>query len=144
MCNVPAGPDDALLCHSYDFTSEEKASRSLTLYSYSVHISLYTVLMNTLYNLQNQPLARLSGNQVINLAGQVLAVRENNHLEREGTVLVRWSGTEIQTRDGVPFGQVSGLEVRNPSGQTLATISDDCTEPVVLGAALIFFFAGAS
>ncbi|MEY3601579.1 MAG: hypothetical protein RL169_823 [Armatimonadota bacterium] len=100
--------------------------------------------MSTLYNLQNQPLARLSDNQVTNLAGQVLAVRVDNHLEREGTVLVCWNGAEIQTRGGVTFGHISGHEVRNPSGQTLATVSDDCTEPVVLGAAFMFFFAGAN
>jgi hypothetical protein len=44
------------------------------------------------------------------------------------------------TGDGVLFGKLCGREVQNLSRQTLATVSDDCTEPIALAAAFMFFF----
>ncbi len=88
--------------------------------------------MSTVYNVQNQPLAMLQDKQIVDASGQVLANIGNNHLERDGTVLVRW--------DGVLFGHLCGLNVQNLSGQTLGRVSDDCKEPIVLAAAFMFFF----
>ena len=96
--------------------------------------------MSTVYNVQNQPLAMLKDNQIVNSSGQVVANIGNNHLERDGTVLVRWDGNKILTRDGVLFGHVCGLDVQNLAGQTLARVSDDSKEPIVLAAAFMFIF----
>jgi len=96
--------------------------------------------MSTVYNVLNQPLAMLKDKQIVNLSGQVLANIGNNHLERDGTVLVCWDGDKILTRDGALFGKLCGREVQNMSRQTLATVSDDCTEPIALAAAFMFFF----
>jgi hypothetical protein len=51
--------------------------------------------MSTVYNLHNQPLAMLNDNQIVNLSGPILASIANNHLERDGTVLVRWDGKKL-------------------------------------------------
>ena len=96
--------------------------------------------MSTVYNVQNQPLAMLQEKQIVNASGQILANIGNNHLERDETILVRWDGHKILTRDGVLFGHLCGLEVQNLSGQTLGRVSDECKEPIVLAAAFMFFF----
>ena len=82
----------------------------------------------------------LQDKQIVNASGQVLANIGNNHLERDGTVLVLWDEDKILTRDGVLFGHLCGLNVQNLSGQTLGRVSDDCKEPIVLAAAFMFFF----
>ena len=82
----------------------------------------------------------LQDKQIVNASGQVLANIGNNHLERDGTVLVLWDEDKILTRDGVLFGHFCGLDVQNLSGQTLGRVSDDCKEPIVLAAAFMFFF----
>lgn len=114
------------------------------LISYNVHNLLYSVYMGTVFNLLDQPLAMLDANNVVNLSGQVLATRVGDHLERDGTVLIRWDGNVIQTRDGVAFGQLNGVDVNNAAGQTLAHVSDKCDQPIILAAAFMFFFAGTN
>jgi hypothetical protein len=37
----------------------------------------------------------LKDKQILKLSGQVLASIANNHLERDGTVLVRWDGKKL-------------------------------------------------
>ncbi len=100
--------------------------------------------MNQLINLQGQTLATIDNGNILNLSDQVLATYGNGAVERDGTVLIRWEGDTIMTRLGVTIGHLSGLEIKNCQGQTLATVGSDSPDAVALAAAFMFFFAGTT